>query len=197
MKRMIKIFAGILIISTAIWGYSNLLEYIYELTFISNVICGILLLSDGLINISERNKIPSFIYQMVLLCTSVVFCTCVVSLFGEHKFNFSGAFFFLHIINPLAFLAIYLTCVELKIENKSDYTKQAFFAPVMIMCYLLFDYIRFIMTGNLVYGLISKERLTLNTAVIIGVGFYLLMVFMSYGLIKLNARMQKKMTRIS
>lgn len=67
----------------------------------------------------------------------------------------------------------------------------------MIMSYLLFDYIRYIMTGDLVYGLISKERLTLNTAVIIGVGFYLLMVFMSYGLIKLKAGMQKKTTRIS
>lgn len=72
-----------------------------------------------------------------------------------------------------------------------------YFAPVMIMCYLVFDYIRYIMTGNLVYGLISKEYITLNTVLIIGIGFYLLMVSMSYGLIELKISMQKKMTHIS
>lgn len=196
-KKAIKMIAGIFMISTAIWGYFNSLEYIYELTFLSNAAGGVLLLSDGLINLLSKKKAPSFAYQTVLLCTNVVFCTCMLSLLGGHKFNFSGAFFFLHAINPPMLLAIYLTCVELETEDRPDDIKRIFLLPVMIMSYLVFDYVRYIMTGDLVYGLIPKERLTWNSALLIGAGFYLLMVLMSYGLIELKIGVQKKMTRRS
>ena len=192
MKKIIQIIAGIFIALTAIWGYYNSIEYMYELTFISNFTCGLVLLSDGLINLLFNKKVPTWIYQMILLCTNVVFFTCVFALFGWHNFNFSGAFFFLHIINPPLFLSIYLLCVELKIESKSDYIKRIFISPLIVMCYLLFDYIRYIVTGNLVYGLISTERITIIYAMLIGIGFYLLMAFMSYGLIDLKLNVQKK-----
>lgn len=192
MKKIIQILVGIFLVSTAIWGYHNSVEHIYELTFISNFTCGIVLLSDGLINLALNKKIPALIYQMVLPCTNVVFFTCIFTLFGWHAFNFDGAFFFLHIINPPLALSIYLLCVELRIEGKADYMKRILISPLMIMCYLLFDYIRYITTGNLVYGLISTERITIISAMLIGTGFYSLMAFMSYGLIDLKLFVQKK-----
>lgn len=82
--------------------------------------------------------------------------------------------------------------MELKIENKVDYIKRIFIFPLMIMSYLLFGYIRYIITGDLVYGLISTKSLTAISASLIGVGFYLLMAFMSYGLIDLKLSVQKK-----
>ena len=191
-KKIIQITAGIFIVLSAIWGYRNSTDHMYELTFISNTACGIVLLSDGLMNLLFDKKVPAWIYQMVLPCTNVVFFTCVFTLLGWHSFNFSGAFFFLHVINPPLFLSVYLFCAELKVESKSDYIKRIFISPLMIMCYLLFDYIRYIITGNLVYGLIPAERLTLVSAMLIGIGFYLLMAFMSYGLIDLKLYVQKK-----
>ena len=195
MKKTIQIIAGIFIVLTAIWGYHNSIDHMYELTFISNTSCGIVLLSDGLIKLSMNKKVPAWIYQMVLPCTNVVFFSCVFTLLGWHSFNLSGAFFFLHIINPPLFLLIYLFCAELKIESKSDYLKRIFISPLMIMCYLLFDYIRYIITGNLVYGLISTERITIISAMLIGIGFYLLMAFMSYGLIDLKLYVQNRINR--
>ena len=191
MKKIIKIIAGIFIVIMAIWGYRHSIDHMYESTFISNTSCGIVLLFDGMIELSMNKKVPAWIYQMVLLCTNVVFFCCIFTLLGWHSFNFSGAFFFLHAINPPLFLSIYLLCAELKIESKSDYIKRIFISPIMIMSYLLFDYIRYIITGDLVYGLISPESLTFGTAMLIGIGFYLLMTFMSYGLIDLKLYVQK------
>ena len=70
--------------------------------------------------------------------------------------------------------------------------KRILISPLMIMCYLLFDYIRYIATGNLVYGLIPTEGITVISAMLIGIGFYSLMAFMSYGLIDLKLIVQKK-----
>ena len=64
----------------------------------------------------------------------------------------------------------------------------------MIMCYLLFDLIRFLITGVLVYGLIPTEILTPISAILIGVGSYFLMAFLSFGFMKLKLYAQKKIS---
>lgn len=195
MKNTIKTFIGIMIIVTAIIGYHNSLEYLYELTFISNFICGLTLLSDWIINCICKKNIPIIIYQMIVLCTNVVFFSCIFSLFGWHNFNFKGAFFFLHTINPLSFLVIYLLFIKLNIKDKVNYIKLILISPLLIMGYLLFDYIRFLIKGHLVYGFVSDEILTIISVPMIGIGFYLLMAFMSYGLLDLKLYVQKKFGR--
>ena len=45
------------------------------------------------------------------------------------------------------------------------------------------------------YGLISTERITIISAMLIGIGFYLLMAFMSYGLIDLKLYVQNRINR--
>ena len=59
MKKTIQIIAGILIVLTAIWGYRNSTDHMYELTFISTTTCGIVLLSDGLIELSMNKKVSA------------------------------------------------------------------------------------------------------------------------------------------
>lgn len=190
-KIIVKIIVGIFTIFTAVYGYRNSIAHIYELTCISNAACGIVLLFDGILNLRFRKAVPALVYQLPLLCILVVFSTCLFSLFGWHTFNFSGAFFFLHVVNPLLFFAVYLFMAELPIGDKADYSRRIWISPSMILCYLLFDYIRYTITGNLVYGLIPTEYLTAISVPFIGIGFYLLMVFMSYGLIQLKLNIQK------
>lgn len=195
MKNAIKIFAGIFIIATAIIGYHNSLEYTYQLTFLSNSLCGWIFFIDGIINCTIKKNVPIIIYQMAVQCTSVVFFTCIFTLFGWHTFNFKGAFLFLHTINPPLILVIYLFLTKLNIKDKADYFKRIFISPLLIMCYLLFDYIRFLNKGELVYGLINEESLNAVSVPLIGIGFYLLMAFMSYGLLDLKLYVQKKFDR--
>lgn len=63
------------------------------------------------------------------------------------------------------------------------------------MTYLIFDFIRYVVTGKLVYGLIATENINYVSVLLIGVIFYLLMAFMSYGLLDFKLFVQKKITQ--
>lgn len=191
-RYILKIVFGLMIILTAIIAYHNAFELLYELTFLSNFSCGLALLTDGILNCVWNKRIPTFIYQGLTIAINVVFCTCIWTLFGLHTFNFSGAFFFLHAINPLVFLLLYLFTTRLEIKSTREYIIRIFASPVIIMGYLLFDFIRYCVTRNLVYGLIPTEYLTVVSVPLIGIGFYLLMAFMAYGLQSLKLFIQKK-----
>lgn len=189
---ILKIFFGLMIVLTAIIAYRNSFDHLYELTFLSNSTCGLVLLTDGILNCVLNKRIPVIIFQALIVVTNVVFCTCVLTLLGLHTFNFSGAFFFLHAINPPVFLLLYLFTTRLEIKSKKEYMIRIFASPAIIMGYLLFDIIRYCVTGNLVYGLISPEYLTVVSVPLIGIVFYFLMAFMAYGLQELKLFVQKK-----
>lgn len=190
---MIKIIVGLLIIGTVLWGYHYDPTYMYELTCISNFSCGLVLLLDGAVSLIKRRSLPIILYQIVLLCTNSVFITTVFTkILGWHDFNFSGMFFFMHAINPVIFFFIYLFFTKLEIRDNKDYLRKVFIAPAMMMAYAIFDLIRFIITGKLVYGLIAADKLDCISVPFIGIGLYLLMAFMSYGLIELKLYVQKR-----
>lgn len=190
--NILKIILGLFIIGTVLSGYNYSFFHAYELTFISNSSCGLLLIIDGIIQLIKKQPLPVFLYQCVLPCIITVFFTVFFKIFGWHDFNFSGGFFFMHGINPVIFLVLYLFSTKLEIKNKRDYIRRIFLAPVMIMSYLLFDFIRYVVTGNLVYGLVATEKLNYISVPFIGIVFYLLMAFMSYGLLDLKLYVQKK-----
>lgn len=193
--QIVKIVVGLFILLTALVGYNFHFSYMYELTFISNSSCGLLLLFDGIVSLIRKKALPAILYQFVLPCILTVFCTVFFKIFGWHDFNFEGMFFFMHGINPILVLAMYLFTTKLKLKDKKDYFRRIFIAPAMVMCYLLFDYIRFLITGNLVYGLVSTESLTFIKAAIIGIVYYASIAFMSYGLLDLKLYVQKKIER--
>lgn len=191
--KIAKIVVGLFILLTAFVGYNFQFSFMYELTFISNFSCGLLLLLDGIVSLIRNKALPVILYQFVLPCILTVFCTVVFKIFGWFDFNFSGMFFFMHGINPVLVLAMFLFTTKLELKDKKDYVRRIFIAPAMVMCYLLFDCIRFLITGSLVYGLVSAERLTFVKAAIIGIVYYAAIAFMSYGLLDLKLYVQKKM----
>lgn len=190
-----KIIVGLFILLTTLVGYNFQTTLMYELTFISNFSCGLLLLLDGIVSLIRKKALPAILYQFVLPCILSVFCTVFFKIFGWFDFNFEGMFFFMHGINPMLVLAMFLFATELKFKDKKDYLRRIFIAPAMAMCYALFDYIRFLITGSLVYGLVPAERLTFIIAAIIGIVYYASVAFMSYGLLALKLYVQKKMER--
>ena len=101
----------------------------------------------------------------------------------------------MHGINPIIFLVFYLFFNKLIIKDKRDYIRRIFIAPIMVMTYLIFDFIRYVVTGKLVYGLIAAENINYVSVLLIGVIFYLLMAFMSYGLLDFKLFVQKKITQ--
>lgn len=187
-----KIIAGCFILFTVLAGYQFQFSYAHELTFLSNSFCGLLLLSDGIIGLTRKKTLPAMLYQMVLPCILTVFCTVFFKLFRWFDFNFSGMFFFMHGVNPLLVLAMFLFAVPLQRKEHKDNRRSILIAPAPAMCYLLFDYIRFLMTGSFVYGLVSAESLTFWKAAILGIVYYAALAWMSYGLLALKLYVQKK-----
>lgn len=188
MKNIVKIMMGLLIFVVVFVGYIPQPEYLIELTCVSNTLGGLLLFTDGIFSITKKKTCPNSFYLNVTVSLLVVFFVCMGSLTGVYKFNFSGAFFFMHVINPIAFLIYYMLFV-----NEHDRKiKFVLTAPTMTMTYFLFDCTRYKFTGEFVYGFIDSEELTLIRAIIAGIAFYILMYLLSLSLFILNKLVHKK-----
>lgn len=186
-KNVIKIAAGVLMLSCVLIGYIPQPEYWVELTCISNMLGGLALVADGVLNLTTRKNIPNAFYLNVTVSILIVFLVCMGSLTGVYKFNFKGAFFFMHIVNPIAFLVCYLHfCDENKRKIKSVLT-----ASIMSMVYVLFDYIRCRFTGKFVYGFVEPEKITFFYAVVIGAVLYIFLSLLGLSLFTLNRLVHK------
>ena len=171
-KRIVfELVAGILILVSALYTYVPKSQYMYELTFISNMVGAGLLLSDATYAAVKRKWLPSVLFLIETVAISIVLLIaggCTVS--GLAHFNYSGGMFFLHVVNPIVFMGFYLL-VEAK--RKFNVVEIAW-SPIFVLLYLLFDYIRFRFVGSFVYGLFPTEKMSLLNAMVIGIIMYML-----------------------
>lgn len=174
--NIIKILVGMVILLTVVIGYSNTSAPLYEFTCITNCLCGTLLCVDGVLNIFCRRSLPHILYDMVLACANTVLCTLAFELSGYHFFNFQGAFLFLHAINLIIFLCLYLAQPYYKIK-----LVHLMVTPIGVMLYALFDVIRFAFTGNLVYGLVAPNYINCASTLMIGISLYIFEIAVMYG----------------
>lgn len=181
-KNIIKVVAGLLMIVSVLIGYMPQPEYLIELTCISNTFGGLLLFADGILSMTKKKICSNSLYLNVTASIFIVFLICVGSLFGSYNFNFSGAFFFLHIINPIIFVCFYMIFVN----EQGRRMRCVLVAPTMTMVYLLFDYVRYRLTGEFVYGFIEKEEFTLAWVIVAAIITYALMYLLSLSLFTLN-----------
>ncbi|MFA6830446.1 MAG: hypothetical protein WCR67_07105 [Bacilli bacterium] len=184
MWPLMKVYSGSFILFTVIWGYmlNGGIGYMYELTCLSNLLAGLLLILNG---IFYQKKIFGFLFILVLACILPVFLVTVVcSIAGLASFNFSGGFFFMHAINPLIVLAFF--AFTNPFTDKKENLISIFTAPLPILLYLLFDLIRYYVVGELVYGLIPTEYLFPWVIILIALGVYILLASLGWGLLSLR-----------
>lgn len=187
-QNIVKIAAGLLMIIVVLIGYIPQPGYFVELTCISNTFGGLLLLADGIRNITKKETHLNSFYLTVTVSILIVFLVCMGSLTGPYHFNFKGAFFFMHVTNPIVFAACYMFFVDERVRT----IKRVLTALVMIMAYLLFDCIRCQFTGEFVYGFIEPEELTLAWAIIAGIVIYTVMYLLGLFLFALNRLVHKR-----
>ena len=187
-RNIVKIIVGVVMIVCVLIGYIPQPEYLVELTCISNTIGGLLLLADGIFNITKKKNFLSTFYLNVTVSILMVFLVCMGSLTGVYKFNFKGAFFFMHVINPIVFISCYI----LFINEQRRKMRFVLTAPIMIMVYFLFDYIRCRFTGEFVYGFVEPEELTFFYAIITGFILYIFVSLLALSLFVLNRLVHKK-----
>ncbi len=169
-------------------GYMPQPEYLIELTCISNTLGGLVLIADGVLNLTAKKCVPNVCYQNVAVSILTVFLVCMGSLTGIYKFNFKGAFFFLHVVTPI----IFVVCYMLFCDENTRSIPYALTAPIMGMAYLLFDYLRCQFTGQFVYGFFAPEAFTLFNAAVTGVISYVFFSLLGLSLFALNRLVAKK-----
>lgn len=182
MKSAVKIAAGLWMVVNVLIGYIPQPEYLVELTCVSNSLGGLLLLADGILNIKKKKSLPNSFYLNVAVSILVVFLVCMGSVAGAYKFNFKGAFFFMHVVNPIAFVLCYMFFVN----ERDRKIRFVLTAPIMVMLYFLFDYIRSRFMGEFVYGFVEPEELTFFYAIIAGLIMYLFVYLLGLSLFALN-----------
>lgn len=178
-KRIVfELTVGLLMLVSALYTYIPEAQYMYELTFMSNIVGAGLLFLDVISVCAKQKWLPSVLFLIETVTISIVFLITVgCTAFGLAHFNFSGGMFFLHVINPVLFIGFYLFVEG---ERKFHLT-QIVWSPIFVMVYLLFDYIRFLFVGSFVYGLFPTETMSLLNAIVIGVVIYILIGI--YGLV--------------
>lgn len=168
-KAYISIALGILFCGSVLIGYIPILEYVIELTCISNLFIGILLLFTGINMLGKKKIIPSINYHLWLVTILLV---CIISCVGH--FNFHGAFFFLHLVNPFVFLVYYMAFID---DSKS--IKKILLTPISVMIYLIFDYIIGILRGTFVYGIFEVNEMDFATMFLIMCGVYIFLLMIA------------------
>lgn len=171
-KRIVfEVTVGLLMPVSALYTYISEAQYLYELTFISNIVGAGLLLFDVVYVHIKQKWLPSVLFLIETVTISIVFLISVgCTAFGFAHFNFNGGMFFLHIINPVLFIGFYLV-----VERQRNFNLiEIVLSPILVMGYLLFDYVRFLFVGSFVYGLFPTEKMSLLNALVIGGIAYIL-----------------------
>lgn len=184
-KRIIpisKIVLGACMVVLALIAYIPIPADLVEMTFVSNFAGGVILIVDGILTLKNKT-VPTYLYENVSVCLFFVFLICTGSLTGAYRMNFKGAFFFLHTIFPILFILMYIFFV--KDTNGKTFVK-VLTAPVLMITYLLFDFILGKIRGEFVYGFFSANELSFPFALLIGLVFYLFLGLIGWAFIYFN-----------
>lgn len=134
-----------------------------------SIILGILLIFTGINFIVKGKSFSSIFYHMGLVTILLV---CIVSCVGH--FNFKGAFFFLHLVNPILFLIYYMFFIE----DDNNFRK-ILYTPIPLIIYLAFDYIVGRVTGHFVYGIFDVNEMNLALMILIACGIYIIIILLA------------------
>lgn len=191
MKKTIifEFIVGSLLLPSALYTYIPQAQYMYELTFISNIAGASVFIADAVVVTVMHKELPGVLFLTEAVTIGIVFIVSVGgTLSGFAHFNFSGGMFFLHVINPLLVIGAYLFFKGEKDVRLSS----VLLAPAFVMMYLVFDYIRFLFTGSFVYGLFPDEEMSLIIALIIGLAAYLVLIVLGFAFIMAGRAIQRK-----
>ena len=188
MRSGIKIAVGLMMLASVIAGYAPEPDLLVEFTCVSNVLGGLLLIADGIRNFKGKT-VPNRLYLNVCSGILFVFLVCLGSLSGMYHMNYSGAFFFLHAVNPVLIILCYI--ILYKDDTKRTFKRLAI-TLALILTYLLFDFIFGNCRGYFVYQFCRPEDLNLLIILIIALSVYLLFLLFGLLLLALNRLAHRK-----
>lgn len=139
MRKYIDLALSVLFISTVVLGYYKDISHMSEYCFISGILVGIIFFISFLRQQKQDELLPTCVYLACFIDIFVIFIATVVI-----RLNLEGAFWFIHIINPIV-IAIYwfVFC-----DQSSMNWKGTFSVVVYPLLYMLFAFILFKISGK-------------------------------------------------
>ncbi len=125
--------------------------YEFELTFLSNALAGLVFLTGGVLGLVRKKELSRVYYLNTTVLLVLVFLTCM-AFFGE--MNFSGAFIFLHIVNPILAILIFVILTPDGRPLKRIELLSTLFFPIL---YLVYALTYGMLSGNWLYGFINVD----------------------------------------
>jgi hypothetical protein len=131
-RPVIDLGLGLLILISLILGYGKTPSHLTEYCFVSGLLSGILFLASFIRYTIVKKFFSSVYYFCSMISLLLIFiATLVIGL------NLEGAFWFIHIINPLLVFTYWLVfCDHSTIKHKSIMT-----AVILPFCWILFAFI--------------------------------------------------------
>lgn len=187
-----EICVGVYFIASVFYAYAGQFNFMYEMTCLSNLLNGIILIVCGILGFYKK-QFNTLVRLMALVCILFVYLTVFMVAFNLVHFNFDGGFMLLHGVNPLIALGFFLFTEKVEFRDKKQFLLHVFLAPTLFMAYLLFDLIFYFCNGEFVYGILSTDLAYLSP--IVAIIMYGLTAAMSYGLIQLKRYVQLKLNQ--
>lgn len=120
-----------------------------ELTFLSNLITGLLFLSGGMYGFILKKDLPQWLYTDSVILLQIVFFICMAFM---NEFHFGGAWFFLHIVNPVLATLVLFFCMPCKRMPNTKIFLSALVFPTVYFAYVM---IYGCLSGHWIYGIFN------------------------------------------
>lgn len=184
-RNICDLLLGLLFVASVIAGYYKEVSHMSEYCFISGLLVGCILIASFFYGRLKGKTLPTWLYFDCMINIVIIFiATIAIGL------NLEGAFWFIHIINPLLLLCYWVVfCNHTTIRNHLVVVTDTVF-PI---CYFVFAFILWKTVGICPFpaSLLLIDRSI--PQVIVGVGLVvLLFVVLGYALHFLNRFVSKK-----
>lgn len=181
-KSTTSIILGVLFVFTALYSYWGNWS-VYQLTFLSNFVCGVFLIISGILFAVGKN-VPEFLFLDFSMLLLIVIGVCV-AFWGQ--FSFSGSLLFLHALNPILMLLFYLF-----ISNQEKSKNWAVATVIaMPLAYLIFALIFGTITGNYIYFFLEYSTFGVFNMILVILVILVGLIAIGFGLLYLNKLIHK------
>lgn len=160
LQAIIKIVIGVILLLSVIWGYLPIPKHMNEYTFLSNTIEGFVFIYSGIILFTKSRHIPAIIDLCLVILAFIMLGICIVN---YKIFGFSGAYLFLHIINPLMLFIHWVFVTEKGQINNAKHVLLVLILPAM---YMVFLFIFGFFTDDYIYPIFDINELGLINVIL-------------------------------
>lgn len=135
-----NLLIGILCIITVIAGYYKDITHMSQWCFISGMVVGCIFIFAFFYGRIKHNKIPAILYLDSMI---VLFLILIATVFI--RLNLEGAFWFIHIINPMVVLAYFFVFCDCLTIKKPKLVLTSLIFP---LAYIIFAFCLWKVSGN-------------------------------------------------